>query len=42
MTLDAHGYPPSPANQEILEEKQVKIGHVVYVLPACNSIEVIV
>lgn len=37
-TLDAQGDPPSPANQEILEEKQAREDHNVDVLPVCHCI----
>lgn len=38
MTQDAEGNPSKAAHQKILEEEQVKVDHVVDVLPICHCI----
>lgn len=38
MTPDAHGDPPRPTHQEILEEEHARINHIIDVLPACQRI----
>lgn len=38
MTPDAHGRPPRPAHEEILENEQARDDHAINVLSICQTI----